>query len=164
MRSAQRIAAGIYLLFVVLMVPLLYGNGGVAVEETAIIDLAVQVASILGPLLLLAAIMSQFSAAVADTLGAGGLAGELIPGRGRERYSYLVFTAAAVVLVWLSDVFELISLASRAFALYYLVQCLLALRVMQAREQQRSLAYWATVALALVMGFVVLFALPVESL
>ncbi|MCG8463935.1 MAG: hypothetical protein MI750_03650 [Xanthomonadales bacterium] len=166
MRSAQRIAAGIYLLFVVLMVPLLYGNGGVAVEETAIIDLAVQVASILGPLLLLAAIMSQFSAAVADTLGAGGLAGELIPGRGRgrERYRYLVFTAAAVVLVWLSDVFELISLASRAFALYYLVQCLLALRVMQAREQQRSLAYWATVALALVMGFVVLFALPVESL
>ena len=163
MRSAQRIAAGIYLLFVVLMVPLLYGNGGVAVEETAIIDLAVQVASVLGPLLLLAAIMSQFSAGVADTLGAAGLAGELLPRRWNDRYSYLLFSAGAILLVWFTDVFQLISLASRAFALYYLIQCLLALRVMQAREESRTPRYWMTWGLLVVMAFVVVFALPVEG-
>jgi len=65
--------------------PLLHLIDPEKVRETAIIALSDHVASILPMMLIVAAVMSQFSAAVADTLWAGGLLQEksrnrVIPG------------------------------------------------------------------------------------
>lgn len=161
MARAQWISGVIYVAFVLLMMPLLYANGPVPVNETAIIDLSLQVAGVLAPLLLLAAVMSQFSAAVADTLGAGGIVHELSGERIGGRWAYLLLCAAAITLVWNSDTFEIIAIASRAFAFYYLVQCLLNLAVRWRNRQQKrffSPGLVMTSLLALLMLVVVFFA------
>lgn len=88
MRLAQLIAGVIYLLFVITGLPLLMEFHGIA-DETAIITLAGRVAEILPALLILAAVMSRFSAAVADTVGAGGLFTELSGSRLSSRLGYI---------------------------------------------------------------------------
>lgn len=162
MRTAQIITAAIYILFVLLMTPLLMANGRVANDETAIIGLAGLVAPVLPLLLIVAAVMSQFSAAVADTVGAGGITAELSRHRLRARLGYLLVTGFAIVLIWVADVFETISLASRAFALYYLIQCILALRMKVQHRQHRSWCFVFYCITALVMLAVVIFAKSVE--
>jgi hypothetical protein len=71
MRTAQLITAAVYLLFIGLTTVLFRPDAGA--DLTAIIQMAAPVASILPALLAVAAIGSQFSAAVADHVGAGGL-------------------------------------------------------------------------------------------
>lgn len=162
MANAQLITGLIYVIFVALMMPLLYLNGPIMVSETAIIDLSIKVASVLAPLLLMAAVMSQFSAAVADTLGAGGIAQEVSNDRINHQLAYPAIALVAIILVWLTDVFEIISLASRAFALYYFVQCILALKVMR-REKAKWRVQLMAMCMALLMLIVILFAIPIEG-
>lgn len=60
-----------------------------------------------------------------------------------------------MALSWAGSTFMMIALASRAFALYYLSQCLVALSVCRNhRERARFFL------VALVLGFVLLFAVP----
>jgi hypothetical protein len=95
-------------------------------SETAIIDLMVVVAPILPLLLIAAAISAQFSAAVADTGGSGGLIAELTKGWISPRTGYAVLVSIGLVLTWAMSIFEIISYASRAFALYYALQAFIA--------------------------------------
>ena len=108
--------------------------------------------------------MSQFSAAIADTLGAGGVVETESRQRVEARRVYPVIVGAAVALVWMTDVFEIVALASRAFAFYYLLQVLMAIMLVQTTRQ--GTPRWAMTAsysvLAAVLTGVVLFALPVE--
>jgi hypothetical protein len=122
MRQAQFISGIVYVVFVALALPLLTHLEGTDPDETAIIELARLISPILPGMLIVAAIMSQFSAAVADTVGGGGLMAENTGEKIDGRRSYLVISFAAVALVWFADIFEIISIASRAFALYYLLQ------------------------------------------
>ncbi len=127
MRRAQLIAGAIYVVFVGLTVPT-YGLLGSDVDEIAVVRLAAHVAWILPAMLVLAALMSQFSAAVADTVGAGGLFYDTV-GRSRGRgakFGYLGVAGLGIVLIWTANVFEIVSFASRAFALYYGLQSLVA--------------------------------------
>ncbi len=126
MRTAQLLAAGIYMTFVVLITPLMHWLNFDVTGETAIIDLAGKAAFVLPFLLIVAAVMSQFSAAVADTIGSGGLLAEETNHRLSSRIAYLLVTSLAIALVWTTDVFEIILLASRAFAAYYFAQALVA--------------------------------------
>ena len=71
MRFAQFLSAGIYLAFVFSILPLLHFLDGGTPDETAIIDLVGNAAVVLPVMLVLAAVASQFGAAVSDTLGAG---------------------------------------------------------------------------------------------
>ena len=102
--------------------------------------------------------MSQFSAAVADTAGSGGLMAEvsgrrITPGRG-----YLLISAVAIVLVWSASIFEIITIASRAFAAYYLLQCLVAVMVSAGRRDfWRALLF---LMMALVLLWIAVFAIP----
>ncbi len=80
-------------------------------------------------LLSIAAIGSQFSAAVADNSGAGGLLEEITHHRLPIRYAYLLILLVAVALTWETDVNGIIAYASRAFALYYMLQCVVALLI-----------------------------------
>ncbi len=122
MRQAQFVSGVIYVVFVLLALPLLAHLKGTDPDETAIIELTRQVSPVLPAMLVIAAVMSQFSAAVADTVGGGGLMAENTEQKLDVRRSYLVITAAAIALVWFAEIFEIISIASRAFAFYYLLQ------------------------------------------
>lgn len=155
MRAAQAASGLIYIAFVGLMVPLAGGLGEVA-DETAIIALSGQVHALLPMLLVVAAVMSQFSAAVADTIGAGGLGHELLR-RLDPRRVYPVVVGLAIALTWTADIFQVIAHASRAFALYYAVQCALAAWAAHPRSVPRACAFSV---LGLLMLGVVVIAIP----
>jgi hypothetical protein len=127
MRAAQLISAAIYIVFVALATVLFESNLGA--DVTAIIRMTAPVAGVLPVLLSVAAIGSQFSAAVADDEGAGGLIEDITRHRLRERYTYLLIMAVTVALTWETNVNSIIAYASRAFALFDMLQCLVALVV-----------------------------------
>ena len=112
-------------------------------------------------LLVAAALSAQFSAAVADTSGSGGLIAELTHGRVPVRVAYAVLVAVGLVLTWSLDVFQIISYASRAFALYYTLQALIAAAAAWRipGDRLRAPAY---LALALLGALIVLFGASVE--
>ena len=125
MKLAQWLATAIYMLYILLLTYSIEPDAR-HLSETAIIDLMAVVAPILPLLLIAAAISAQFSAAVADTGGSGGLIAELTGGRVSTRKGYAILVAIGLALTWVASVFEIISYASRAFALYYAIQSAIA--------------------------------------
>lgn len=122
MRYAQWLSSAIYLLFIVLLTPFLAPAArtpGVA----GILDIMQLVAPLLGALVLVGAVASQLSAAVADSIGASGLLSEVFRRWLDTRKAFVVIGALATGVVWLTDPFEVVALASRAFAVYYAFQC-----------------------------------------
>ncbi|GAB4239313.1 MAG: hypothetical protein Kow0032_26340 [Methyloligellaceae bacterium] len=124
MRLAQLLASAIYVAFMVLVAAFL--DPSVPAKETAIIDYSATVAAILPILLILGAAAAQFSAAIADFVGSAGLAAGVFPVV-RERWLYPAIAVTVIALTWMTNVFEILTIASRAFAAYYLLQSLLAL-------------------------------------
>ena len=160
MRWAQLSSALIYLAFVALVVPVLVYLPGGKPDETAIIGITGHVALVLPFLLVLAALMSQLSAGIADTVGAGGLVVEESGGRIIERHAYPVLVAFSIALIWAFDIFQVISIASRTFAFYYMMQALIAALVARQNRHYGEMAF--ALALAALLGLIVVFALPAE--
>ncbi|NOZ95957.1 MAG: hypothetical protein GXP47_14635 [Acidobacteria bacterium] len=161
MRNAQLISTVIYLVFIALATVLFHG--GLGADVTAIIDMTRPVAVVLPLLLAVAAIGSQFSAAVADTEGAGGLIEDITERKVSSRYAYLLILMVTIVLTWSTNVNEIIAYASRAFALYYSLQCgvafFVAHRMKGSARRPHRLALFASLA---VVCFLV-FALGIPS-
>ncbi len=159
MRRAQILSGAIYVTFAVLIVPL-FAHLGSGPQETSIIDAARYVAPLLAPLLIVAAIASQLSAAAADAAGGS----EMITERPRHEpgnVGYLVVAAGATVVVWATDVFGIVSIASRAFAAYYLCQAVIAVATAtQTRPKNYRLVAAANITLSLVLAFIVIAAIP----
>lgn len=124
MRTAQLLSAAIYVTFIGLATVLFHS--GLGSDVTAIISMTRPVAIVLPVLLSIAAIGSQFSAAVADNSGAGGLIEDLTHRKLPARYAYLLILLVTVALNWETDVNVIIAYASRAFALFYMLQCVVA--------------------------------------
>ncbi len=162
MRQAQLIASIIYLIFIALATVLFHD--GLGADVTAIIGMTEPVALVLPLLLTIAAIGSQFSAAVADTEGAGGLIEDITARKIQIRYAYVFILAVTLALTWETDVNAIIAYASRAFALYYALQaCVAFLVVLKNREMERRrgrLIIFA--ALALIAFMVFAFGIPAE--
>lgn len=153
MRLAQVVASAIYLAYVALLTYALPVPADAALTETSIIAMTGAVAPILPILIVAAALSAQISAAAADANGAGGLLEEATAGRLAAGRGYLAIGALALALTWGADVFAIISYASRAFALYYALEALVAMRLARARgEEGRAVAYAALAAL----GFAIL--------
>jgi len=127
MRAAQLLSAAIYIVFIGLATVLFHDDLGA--DVTAIISMTKPVAIVLPILLSIAAIGSQFSAAVADNEGAGGLIEDITHHKFPIRYAYLLILLVTVALTWETDVNGIIAYASRAFALFYMLQCIVALIV-----------------------------------
>ncbi len=132
MRSAQLMSTAIYLVFIALATVLFHD--GLGADVTAIIGMTAPVALVLPLLLAIAAIGSQFSAAVADSAGAGGLIEDVTRRKLSIRYAYLLILFVTVALTWETHVNQIIAYASRAFALYYALQCVVALVVAWQRQ------------------------------
>ena len=101
-------------------------RSGLGADVTAIIQMTLPVAAVLPVLLSVAAIGSQFSAAVADSSGAGGLIEDVTRRKLPVRYAYALLLLGTVALTWETDVNGIIAYASRAFALFYMLQCAVA--------------------------------------
>ncbi|MDF1658626.1 MAG: hypothetical protein P1U58_13505 [Verrucomicrobiales bacterium] len=159
MRRAQLISAAIYLVFVGLATVLFTPEMGA--DVTAILVLTKQVAIVLPFLLTIAALGSQFSAAVADTAGAGGLIRDISNNRIPERLAYGIIFVVTLALTWVVDVNSVIALASRAFALFYALQCLVAAMVaFTLPSKGRAFAF---LVLAAICTVVFLFGIPAEG-
>ncbi len=109
--------------------------------------------------------MSQFSAAIADTLGAGGVLEQESKGRLKLAVIYPAITIIASLLIWTTHIFELVSIASRAFALFYFLQALLATRLALFQESgvRRTVLVPAYLALAGLMALIVVFGKALEA-
>ncbi|WP_230206945.1 hypothetical protein [Novosphingobium sp. Gsoil 351] len=128
MRHAQWLASGIYLAFLALLTPFL-GRAADAEGVAGILDIMTLVAPALGIFVLIGALASQLSAAVADSIGSGGLLSEVTQKKLSVRAAFALAAGLAVAVVWLTDPFEVVAISSRAFALYYAFQCVLAFMV-----------------------------------
>jgi hypothetical protein len=152
MRWAQLLSTGIYVAFIALVLPHVPQRAVGVGDETAIIDIISTVSVVLGPLLVLAAVASQLSAAMADMGGAGGLLNEVTHQRVPSRMAYLGITVATLSLTWSTNIFAIIAFASRAFAVYYVMQCVLAFALAAGHPWRRALfALGAALALAVVV-------------
>ena len=125
MRLAQWLSTGIYMTYVLLLT-YVFTSDELKLTETAIIDMMAVVAPILPYMLVAAALAAQFSAAIADTSGSGGLFAEITKGRLSARQAYALLTAIGLSITWSADIFEIIAYASRAFAVYYALQAAIA--------------------------------------
>ena len=152
MRLAQWVSTAIYMVYILLL-SYVFAPDTMELTETAIIDLMAIVAPILPVLLIAAAISAQFSAAVADTGGSGGLIDELTRGRVSARAGYALLVSMGLVFTWAMNVFEIISYASRAFALYYGLQALIAAKGAMVETGGRRKAI--TFALLSLLGFAI---------
>ncbi|MDE0879130.1 MAG: hypothetical protein OSB00_10775 [Sphingomonas bacterium] len=134
MRWSQWISSAIYLGFLALLTPFL-GRAQHAEGVAGILDIMELVAPALGIFVLIGAVSSQLSAAIADSIGAGGIAVEVSRKRLRVRGAFVVVAILAIAIVWLTNPFEVVALSSRAFALFYAMQAGLAIWVSRRTQQ-----------------------------
>ncbi|MEH6525308.1 MAG: hypothetical protein V7723_04485 [Sneathiella sp.] len=154
-RNAQIVSTIVYILLVGLATPIMYVLSD-DVADNALMDLAMAVAVWLPLPLVIAAIFSQFSAATADTIGASGNMLEFTGHKIPVRLTYLIICGFAILLTWSAETFEILTLASRAFAFYYFMQCLVAFSV-ATTNKQRGVFLLAAAGLL----FITIFAVPV---
>ncbi len=166
MRNAQIISGILYVVSVILFMPIVQKIDLMHLELSQIIEATGSAAIILPLMLMIAALMSQFSAAVADTGGAGGLLNENSNRRLSCRICYVGVAISAILLVWAVDLMQIITLASRAFATYYFLQTLLALFYcyqdcpLESRMTVPHRAFYMVIAIILL--YVIFFAIPAE--
>jgi hypothetical protein len=153
-RLSQVVATIVYLAFVALALPVAStfvgrydDNSLIAMTQTAAAGLVIP--------LIVAAALSQFSAAVADTFSAIGSISETTHGQINPRWACILVGGGALALTWSADTLEILALASRAFAFYYTLQCLVAISVSTSFRQR---AFFTTCAL--VLAFTTCFAVP----
>ena len=159
-KYSQNIATLLYVLFIGLTCPIFLTFPIVELNETTISHTLGQAVWILPFLLLIAATASQLSAALADTIGGGGLLKELIKFSLSTNIYYMLVILLAIALVWSADVFQIINLASKGFALYYLVQTIIA-SLLLFKQPQKNLSLWLkflgtifiTILLILIIGW-----------
>ena len=153
-RWSQIISTGVYLVFIAVAMPLVHTLNG-QYDDNSLIQLAAVASPLLIAPLVIAAAMSQFSAAVADTLTATGNMEELTQHNMKAKFGTVLVGGGAIALSWSANTLEILAIASRAFAFYYLLQCLVAITVSKSVVQRIAIA---TVAIAL--GFITIFAVP----
>ena len=153
-RWSQIISTAVYLVFVALALPVVHTLNGVY-DDNSLISLVGVAAALLAVPLIVAAALSQFSAAVADTLAATGNMQEATHGHLKSRWGCILVGGGAIALTWSADTFEILALASRAFAFYYMLQCLVAISVSRSTVQRVGMAM-----VAAALGFITVFAVP----
>ncbi len=129
-RKSQIFSSIIYIVFVTLAIPIMYKidlTGSIGTNK--LIDLTRIAAPMLVVPLIIAAVFSQFSAAVADCFGASGNMSEITKNKLSVKKSSCIIIVGALILTWIINSGRVVSLASQAFALYYLIQSASALSV-----------------------------------
>ena len=164
MRSAQIISTVIYIAFVFLATPFFTADAPASGGETAIIDLLAPLGMAVAPLIIMTALASQLSAAVADLNGAGGLIVSASAGRVAMAVGYALTAAAAIAITWIANIYEIIAYASKAFVLYYGLQSIVALVTMSHSGGWRRALKSALFGFAVLVSIAVLiFGIPADA-
>lgn len=153
-RWSQIISTAVYVMFVALALPVVHTLNG-RYDDNSLIALVGVAASLLAVPLIVAAALSQFSAAVADTHAATGNLQEVTHGHLTAKWGCILVGGGAIALTWSANTLEILALASRAFAFYYLLQCLVAISVSKSGVQRIGMAI-----VAAALGFITVFAVP----
>lgn len=160
MKLSQWISTAIYIVYIAL-VTFCFTDAQVPESETGIIGMTKLVAPVLPAMLVAAALAAQFSAAVADTGGCGGLAEEVTLGRVKASTTYLLIGAVGIGFTWVADIFSIIAYASRAFAIYYALQCAIAAAFAMSENRAGRRVVWFSL-LAVLAASVVVFGQSAE--
>ena len=164
MRSAQIISTVIYIAFVFLATPFFTADAPASGGETAIIDLLAPLGMAVAPLIIMTALASQLSAAVADLNGAGGLIVSASAGRVAMAVGYALTATAAIAITWIANIYEIIAYASKAFVLYYGLQSIVALVTMSHSGGWRRLLKSGLFGFAVLVSVAVLvFGIPADA-
>jgi hypothetical protein len=164
MKYAQYLSSAIYLGFILLITPFFTGRLPSEGGETAIIDMLAPLGTVVAPLIIFAALASQLSAAVADMNGAGGLLEGATVGRVPVRAGYVATATVALGITWLGDIYDIIVYASKAFVIYYALQCALAALIAFTRGANFSLVRGLFFVSGAVLSVLVLaFGIPAEG-
>lgn len=148
-RIAQLIAASIYIGFVAVATPVM-GLGTPAGPDETLLSITERVAPFLALPLALSAVLSQFSAATADTAAAEGNLRQLSR-RMTGPWPFVISGLAAVALAATVPTYTIVAVASRAFAAYYALQALVAFRTTD--SWPRRLGYGALALLMMLITF-----------
>lgn len=153
-RVAQLVAAAVYLLLVAVATPLM-GSATGGSPDPDLLAFVERVAGALAIPVVVCAVLSQFSAATADTVAADGNV-RVLPGvHVSSRTVFLGVGAAAVALAATIPTFTLVAVASRAFAAYYGLKAYVAMRTATSARERASFG-----ALATLMALIAVLALP----
>jgi hypothetical protein len=140
--------------FVALALPITHLLQG-KYDDNSLIEIATFASPLLVAPLIIAAAMSQFSAAVADTMSATGNLEEMTHQHLKEKFGYIFVGSGAIALTWSASTLEILALASRAFAFYYLLQCFVAITVSKSFLQKLGISL-----LSVILAFITVFAVP----
>lgn len=153
-RWSQIISTSVYVIFVVLAMPLAATLAG-KYDDSSLLVMVGTATALLSLPLIIAAVLSQFSAAVADMITATGNMQELTHHHLKMKWGYGLVGAGAIMLTWSASTFEIVALASRAFAFYYMLQCLVAISVSVSTKQRIGMGL-----IALILAFIAVFSVP----
>lgn len=160
MKRAQITSSVVYVVFFILMLPL-FPYFTSATDVAGFIDVIKRVSPWLPLVVTAGAIASQFSAAVADSIGASGLVSDTTHKHVTVKHAYIVIGAVAILTIWLTDVVSIVALASRSFALFYALQCIVAVMVAREKEEDRRALWYG--ALAALSFAVAILGIPAEG-
>ena len=149
-RLSQLTSSLVYVLLVVLATPLM-GLGTSSGADGQLLELVQRVAPLLALPLVVCAVLSQFSAATADTEASVGNLRVIAwrPLRGRRGYMLVGLVAGALAATLATS--TIIVVASRAFAAYYALQCVVAIRTSESSWQRIGYGALAVVMLAITL-------------
>jgi len=161
MRWAQWLSSAVYVVFMALATRYFTGDLPAQGGETAIIDMLAPISALVAPLIILTALASQLSAAIADMNGAGGLLSETSGKHFSVDLGNLITALAAIGVIWAGNIYEIITYASKAFVFYYALQSLQAMlgALRRGAFVRAGLFMLAIIAAACVL----LFAVPAEA-
>ncbi len=145
-RLSQAVAASIYIGFVAVATPLM-GLGSNAGADGELTDITTRIAPLLTLPVVVCAVLSQFSAATADTVAAGGNLHKIGPSAVGGSRAYVVSGIAAIALALTVPTLTVVAIASRAFAAYYAIQSAMAFRTCEGAARK---IFYAMLALVLV--------------
>lgn len=153
-RWSQYISTGVYVVFMILALPLAAALNG-QFDDNSLLTMVGLATGLLVLPLIAAAALSQFSAAVADIIAATGNMEEVTHNHLKVKWGYAIVGVGAIVLTWSADTFQIVALASRAFAFYYMLQCFVAISVSESRAQRTGMA-----VIAAILAFIAAFSVP----
>ena len=160
MRLAQWFSTAVYVLFIVLITAYFTEAVESSAGETAIIDILAPLGSIIAPVIIVMALSSQLSAAVADINGAAGLLAEGSGQRIPVAIGNGITALGALAITWSANIYEIIAYASKAFVAYYALQAALATYAAWRRGDKVCVGVYA-LAVVIAVG-IVLFAVPAD--
>ncbi|MFC7096148.1 hypothetical protein [Halobaculum marinum] len=149
MRAAQIIAAVAFVLFPASAL-LLFAEVRPELEPIAVVQIAQVASPVLPWLILLLAVGSQASASVNAISSRSDVLIELTNSEIPRRFTYPMLALGAVAVVLVTDVLAAVAVASRVFAVFFALQCVIAVIVASRSKQWLHVVGIVLVGLAMV--------------